>query len=494
MEVLILNPPTREHDNPRFPLGLGYLAAVIRKEGYEVSVLDAAANRLKKDEVIEELKKRNFDVLAVGGLIPVFGYLKWLTPKVKEMKPGVKIISGGGGLSTLPKLFLKKTEIDVGLLYEAEATVIDVLDAFQKGRSLKDIPGIAYKNENGEVLINPLRERINNLDDLPFPAYDMFPMEVYLKYPLILGTKNSTADRKYMVISRTRGCPWRCTFCARNFGNPYKIRSPDNVIAEMEMLYTKYGVTFFDFQDETFTVHKRNTKEFCDKLIEKGYDFHWFCLTRADMVDRELLEKMKAAGCIWINFGLESGSQRMLDAVDKKIKVEKMEETVRMVQEIGLGLSHSFMLGIPGENKETVQETIDFCKRLNLHPNFFICTPYPGTILWDQLKQQGKITTEEEEESLLEMISSAGDAINMNMNLSGLSDKELLNLRDWAVRETHKHYYKQHPVEHLKSKFEYIRFVVNTLRNIYKTHGMSSVLTTVNNKLSGKKTRIFTSA
>mgnify|MGYP001592949398 CR=1 FL=1 len=494
MEVILINPPIREHDNPTFPLGLGYLAAVLRKEGHGVIVIDAAAHRLKKDEIINEIKKHKFDVLAIGGLITLFKYINSLTSDVKKLYPNIKIISGGSAASTVPSLFLKRTKVDIGILYEAEMTIIDILKAFKDGTPLKDIPGIAFKDESGNVIVNPLRERIDNLDNLPFPAYDLFPMEIYLKYDLYLGTKNYTNGAKWMKISRTRGCPWRCTFCARNFGNPYKIRSADNVIAEMKMLYSNYGITYFEFQDETFTVHKRSTKEFCDRLIESGHNFKWSCLTRADMVDKELLQKMKDAGCFYINFGLESGSQRMLDAVDKKIKVERMEQAVRWVQEVNIDLAHSFMIGIPGENKETVQETIDFCKRLNLHPNFFICTPYPGTILWDKLKQEGKLQTEEEEETYINGLGESGDAINLNMNVSGLSNEELLNLRDWATKEIANHYYKKHPAEYFKSRIEWGKFAIRSLRNIYTTHGIQSVFTIIGNKLSGKKTKIFTTS
>lgn len=492
MQVLMINPTIRENDNPAFPLGLGYLASVLLKAGHSVEVIDAAAHRLNKHEVLKEIKKRKFDVLAVGGLITLFNYLKWLTDEVRKINSNVKIISGGSAVSSIPKLFIKKTGVDVGLLYESEITVLDVMNSFYNGTPLENIPGIAFRNSNGEIIVTPLRERIKDLDDIPFPAYHLFPMEIYLKYPLELGLKNHSKGRKWIRMIATRGCPWKCTFCHRNFGNTFRTRSPENIIAEMEMLYTKYGITFFNFMDETLTVNRNHTMELCNKLIEKKYDFKWACLTRADLVSKELLQKMKQAGCVYVNFGLESGSQKMLDSVDKKIKVETMEQAVKWVQESDIEVAHSFMIGIPGETKETVQETIDFCRRLSLHPTFFICTPYPGTILWDKLKQDGKITGDDDEEVYIEQLANSGDAINLNMNVSGLPDKELLALRDWATKQMESYYYKTRPIAFLKSRISWIKYATKTLKNIYRTHGSSAMFHTMYNKLSGKKTKIFT--
>lgn len=494
MKVLIINPTIRENDNPAFPLGLGYLVSALLKDGHDVEVIDAAARRLNKYEVLKEVKKHKFDVLAVGGLITLFNYLKWITDEVRKVNPEVKIVSGGSSVSSIPKLFLRRTGIDVGLLYESEVTILDVMKSFHNGTPLEDIPGIAFKDKNGEVVVTPLRERIKDLDSIPFPAYHSFPMDIYLKYPCELGLKNHTHGRRWIRMIATRGCPWKCTFCHRNFGNAYRVRSSDNILAEMEMLYTKYGITFFNFMDETFTVNKNHTMELCDTLIRKGHDFKWACLTRADLVTRDLLQKMKQAGCVYVNFGLESGSQKMLDAVDKKIKVETMEQAVRWVQETGIELAHSFMIGMPGETKETVQETVDFCKKLNLHPTFFIMTPYPGTVLWEQLKAQGRLTTEDEEAAYIESLANAGDAINLNMNVSGLPDEELLELRDWATKEIEDYYYKHRPREYITSRIAWAKYAVKTLSNIYRTHGSSAMFGTIYNKISGKKTRIFTAA
>lgn len=491
MKILIVNPPIRENDNPHFPTGLGYLAAVLRKEGHEVSVIDAAALKLRKQELLSRIKQHDFDVFAVGGLITIFNYLKWLTGEVRKINPNALIISGGSAVSSVPQLFLKKTGVDVGLLYEAESTIIHLLNAIKDKTDFRTISGIAFKDKNGEIIVNPLRERIKDLDELPFPAYDLFPMEEYLSFPQQMGLLNLSKERKAIGILATRGCPWKCTFCHRNFGNTYVMRSPQNIIAEMEMLYNIYGITFFDFKDETLTVNKKHMESFCDLLIEKGHSFKWQAMTRADLVTKELLEKMKKAGCIYINFGLESGSQKMLDSIDKKIKVETMEQTIRWVREIDIELTKSFMIGIPGETKETVQETIDFCRRLDLNGTFFICTPYPGTILWEKLKADGKIVTEEDEARYIEHLATAGDAINLNMNVSGLPDDELLVLRDWATKEIAKNYYRNHLLEYFSSRVEYVKFAYKTLKNIYTTHGPSAMVSTLYNKLSGKKTRIF---
>lgn len=487
MNILLVNPPIREQSNPLFPMGLGYIAAVLVKAGHKVEVLDIHAERLKKQEAIEKIKKKEFNVLGIGGIITVYNYIKWLSTEIKRVLPSVKIVSGGSVISSIPSLLVDKAPIDVGIVSEGESTILEVIDAFEGKRGLGSVKGIIYK-ENGQIIRTEPRGRLHNLDDLPYPAYELFPMDSYLSHPFELGLERPAGDSKHIQIITGRGCPFRCIYCHRNFGNEYRVRSISHVIGEISLLNKKYGVTVFDIEDETFTVDTNRVVQFCDALIDHKLDIKWVCMSRVDRVTPDLLKRMRDSGCIVCNFGLESGSQVMLDRYNKLVKVEDMENAIRWSREAGFSISCSFMIGGPGENTDTVQETIDFCDRMDLLVDFFITTPYPGTKLYEDLLRAGKI---KDEEAYVEKLSSTGDAVNLNMNVSGLSDDELLDLREWARMEIRKNYYRKHPILYFKDHIALLKFRLRTINNIYTSKGLKPTLRMIYNKMMNKKTDII---
>jgi len=428
MKILLINPRIHTNLSPgSFPLGLGYIGAILKQYGYFVEALDIRGNNYSDNEVEIFLSNNcnKFDVICIGGMITVYLEIQKLILLIKKVRSDIPIIVGGTAASSVPNLLLEKTESDILCLGEGEKTIIEILESLSGNRDLKQVKGIAYRKD-GEICINPPRELIQDLDSVPFPLWEIFPMEKYINAQLIVPRSGS---RGINLISG-RGCPFHCVYCYRNFGNSIRMRSVDNVIDEMKELNKKYGITHFEFQDELFTINKTRVREFCNKIIADKMDITWRCLGRADLVDYDSLVLMKKAGCHWIGYGMESGSQKMLDIMHKNLTVDQIKNAIRISRKAGLEVTGTFMIGFPGESVETINETIHFCKEMKIFNEFFFTVPYPGTQLYEELIKKGVI---KEEEEFITRLS--GDMTELKINMTSFSDEELYRLKRDAEKE-----------------------------------------------------------
>ena len=278
------------------------------------------------------------------------------------------------------------------------------------------------------------------MDTLPWPAWDLFPKDIYLRNPIgalnrnkwIDGEANGTVPLS-MNINGTRGCPYKCIYCYHDFmGKGYRHRSAENIIKEMKFLHDRYGVKYFHFIDDEYCLKKDFVYEFCKKVKrEFNNEITWGCAGRVNLMTEDLIATMVDAGCVLIGYGIESGSQKMLDAMKKAATVEQAKEAVRLTQKYLGWADCSFMIGTPGENRETIQETIDFCKEMELTPEvIFFTTPYPGTELYRMALAQGKI--KDEEEYILNL-GEQGEKIRVNF--SELSNGELFDAQEYMIKE-----------------------------------------------------------
>lgn len=444
MKILLINPPIREWAKPNcFPLGLGYIASVLLQEGYEVEVLDINAYRWNKEEVEKRIKEIPCDLVGIGGIITTYRYLKWLVNIIKKYHPEKKVLVGGSVGTSIPKTMLERNPVDIVCIGEGEETVKELVNVLKNNSDLSTVKGIWFKEDDGSICRNESREPIKDLDGLPFPAWDLFPIDIYLKNPVGAPNRNKWIDGSLaedtplsMNLYATRGCPYQCIYCYHDFmGQKYRYRPPDNVITEIKHLYTHYDVKYFHFVDDEFVLKKDFVYEFCQKIkdLQKELDerITWGCSGRANLMTEELIATMADAGCVLIGYGIESGSQKMLDTMKKKVTVEQAKQAVRLTQKYLGWADCSFMIGTPGETKETIQETIDFCKQLNLIPEVvFFATPYPGTELYRIAIQQGKI---KDEEAYVMSLGEQGEKISVNF--TDFSDDELEKIKEDMVIE-----------------------------------------------------------
>jgi len=444
VKILLINPPIREWAKPNcFPLGLGYIASILLQEGHEVEILDINAYRWNKKDVEKRIKEISYDLVGVGGMITTYEYVKWLVNILKKYHPEKKVVVGGSISTSIPKIMLERNSVDIICIGEGEETVRELVNALQNDGDFSTVKGIWFKEKNGSICRNKIREPIKDLDSVSFPAWDLFPMDIYLRNPVGAPNRNKWVDGSLtegtplsINLYATRGCPYQCIYCYHDFmGQRYRHRSADNVIAEIKYLYTRYDVKYFHFVDDEFVLKKNFVYEFCQRIKdlqkELGERITWGCTGRANLMTDELIVTMAEAGCVLIGYGIESGSQKMLDIMKKKVTVEQAKQAVKLTQKYLGWADCSFMIGTPGETKETIQETIDFCKQLNLIPEvIFFATPYPGTELYRIAIQQGKI---KDEEAYVQSLGEQGEKIALNF--TEFSDEELLKIQKYMIEE-----------------------------------------------------------
>lgn len=441
MKMLILNPPIREWAKPNvFPLGLGYIASVLKEDGFYVEVLDINACRWSKNEVEDKIANAEFDVAGIGAIVTVYSYVKWLTGIIKKYHPGKKIVIGGSVGTSIPEIILTKTSADIVCIGEGEVTVVELMRTMQRNEDFSSVDGIWFRNGDGQIIRNRARKPIANLDVLPWPAWDLFPLETYLKNPVGAPNRNkwidgsaSAAAPLSMNINGTRGCPYQCIYCYHDFmGAGYRHRSTESIIQEMKYFHENHGVNYFHFTDDEYCLKKNFLFDFCRLMKQEfGGKVTWGCAGRVNLMSDKLVGEMVDAGCICIGYGIESGSQRMLDVMKKGVTVEQAKKAVRLTQKYLGWADCSFMIGAPGENRSTIRETIDFCKELDLAPEvIFFCTPYPGTELYEMALKAGKIKNEEE---YVLNLGEQGEKIMVNF--SELNDEELFEEQQHMIRE-----------------------------------------------------------
>ncbi len=430
MKLLLINPPIREWSKPNvLPLGLAYIAAVSRDASHQVEVLDINAYRFNHQEVEDKIKQADFDVFGIGAIITVYRYVKWLIELIKQYHPGKKIIVGGSVGTSIPEIILNKTKADIVCVGESEHTIIALLEAIEGNKDLSDINGIAFKNANKNIVYNQPQTSIKDLDDILLPSWDLFPMDIYLKNPVGAPNRNKWIDGgdESSVLSMnmvaTRGCPYKCIYCYHDFmGMGYRHRSARSLVDEIKILHEKYGVEYIQFMDDEFCLKKGFVYDFCKAMkTEFNRRITWGCSGRVNLMTEDLIATMADAGCVLIGYGIESGSQRMLDVMKKRVTVAQAKEAIRLTQKYLGWADCSFVIGTPGETKETIKETVDFCKDVDLKPEVvFFMTPYPGTELYEIALKQGKIP---DEEDYLLNLGEQGEKIKVNF--TDMSDEEL---------------------------------------------------------------------
>ncbi len=382
--VVLVNPPYRNkrHQHlPSPPLGLGYLAAVLEKNHYTVEVIDCQASKLSPEEFKREISKRQPTVVGATATTRLYNSALELIQIAKEVHPDCLTLIGGPHVTFWDENALKECpQLDVVVRREGENTLLELVQRLEAGKSYYDVVGTTCRKGKGFVR-NPDRPYIEDLDAIPFPARHLWD----------LGSLRKAEDIFYLIT--TRGCVYWCEFCAtvRMFGRKYRMRSIKNVVDELEFLNKTYGATVFTFNDDAFTVDQTRTEELCNEINKRGLKIKWNCGTRVDMMTKDLLVKMKNAGCASVWFGVESGTQQVLDEMKKGISIEQTLRTIGWVIELGLTPVPNVLLGFPGETKETAWKTIKFAEKVSPYniAMYNIATPYPGTPMYDTVIKNG---------------------------------------------------------------------------------------------------------
>jgi anaerobic magnesium-protoporphyrin IX monomethyl ester cyclase len=391
MKVLLINPPSSFNTKELMPpLGLSYIAAVLEKNNIEVEIMDAEVEKLSWKTLEKKCKESNPDLAGITSLtesrFESFNAAKIL----KNVLPNTMVVMGGPHASLAPEdTLLNVKSVDIVVRGEGEYTMVELCQAAENSRELKTIDGISYR-ENGKVVHNKNRQLMQDLDSIPFPAYHLLKMEKYDFRLEVPGKGRLPA----MNIITSRGCPIGCTFCATSemLGKKWRARSPLNVISELVHLIDNYNIKAIFFYDDTFTMNKKRAREICELMIDKGLNLKYICMTRIDALDKNLLKTMKESGCYRIHYGVESGSQRILDSVvEKKINLEQVKEVSTWMDDQGIIKNPFFMASFPDETLEDVRKTLDFMKEIGGEPSLSFLKVYPGTKIEKIAKEKGII-------------------------------------------------------------------------------------------------------
>jgi len=367
------------------PLGLAYVAAALEKADFQVEILDNYNLKKPSEQVKLEIKRLEPEIVGITCGSVTYRRCIETAKAVKELLPSCRIVIGGWQPSYMPESLLQYPEVDYLVMGEGERAMVELANNITKGEdksAIAKISGIAYRHK-GKTIITP-PTFIQDLDQIPFPARHLLPMHIYDR--IIPYLDASPVDTMNVV----RGCPYNCAYCETKklWGSRVRAFSPPRVVEEINYLVQNYGSKGVYFVGDNFAINKKRTVELCNLIKKEKLDIRWVCDTRADQISRELLRKMKDAGCRTIFFGVESGSPRILEKLNRKITIEQITHALKLCKEIGIRIACSFMLGIPGETVKDMEATFKFARKLD--PDWCQFNTYvavPGSALYKEIME-----------------------------------------------------------------------------------------------------------
>jgi anaerobic magnesium-protoporphyrin IX monomethyl ester cyclase len=416
MKVLLINPPQTfypgsEQPAGNLPLGLMYLAALLQKANFKVEILDAfmvdsvfqrngveTTVGMPFTKIRHELIERKPDVVGISGpfTCQIDNAVK-ISNLVKEVNPNILTVTGGPHVTLASEAFLREAkDVDIVVRGEGEYTMLEIAQTFEDRKQMDKILGIAYR-QSGKIRLNPPRPLIKNLDQLPYPAYNLVDMERYLTLKKI-GYR-SFKDRAISMIT-SRGCPFNCCFCAvhLHMGKDFRAHSAKYVVDHIQFVVKKFNVRNVFFEDDNLTLDIERFENICNDIISRNINIGWETPNgvRADCLNRELLKKMKQSGCKSVFIGVESGDQQILNnVICKSLDLNRVVEFAKDAKEIGLKTGAFYIIGFPGETKENMQKTVDFALRLkreyDVGMHLFVATPSFGTRLYEECVIKGYV-------------------------------------------------------------------------------------------------------
>lgn len=383
VDIVLVAPPTK-HITIAPHLGLGYLASISKKSGYSVNIIHSDKDRLRIKDIILKIKRINPKIICFSIVTMSYLAAKEIIKILKSERIYIPIVIGGPHISAFPEYSIKDLEADFAVIGEGEITFTLLLDYILKNRGvLKEIKGLSFRNNNS-IYTNEPRELIKNLDELPFPAWDIIRPDGYPPLP------HQIIFKKYPVSSiiTTRGCCYNCYFCAvpSLWGKNIRTRSACNISAELELLINQYGIKEIHIEDDCFTFDRAHVINICKEIIKKKLDFIWSLPNgiRIDTITDELIAIMKQAGCYQVGLGIESSDNRTLERVNKNLNINTIKNAINIIKKNKLEIRAFYMIGFPEEKKEQIQNTLNFAKKLDTDFAVFgICAPIPGSKYFD---------------------------------------------------------------------------------------------------------------
>ncbi|KJU81349.1 radical SAM domain-containing protein [Candidatus Magnetobacterium bavaricum] len=473
-KILFINPIIRQNEKPaHIPYGLSQLVALTVKDGHLVQVLDANAWRPTDQEIGDAMATDKWDVIAIGGLITTYGFIKKAIRIARRVCPSTLIVAGGGFITPIPHDIMRfLPEIDIGVIGEAYETLIEILNHVDVADSTwEEVRGIIFRNKHGETILNDHRPLKEDIDTLPFPAWDLFPVERYFKNSGLLLSEESMSAQRHIGVVASYGCPFKCKYCFHlglsgelestiNNGkrdvtitNHRKIRhhSPEYMVSMVKHARTTYGIDFVSFLDENFSaIAKKGTwfDVFSDLWVREDLQpkcirtdrahhpntctgVHWGTSAHAAVVNNDMLVRFKSMGCAHLDYGFESFSDDILRSISKGATVKQNEDAVIMTMKAGIRPIPNQIIGFPDETFESILSNITAWNKLGIQSYPFFATPYPGSEWYFTYKDR---IMEQYDGNLEDFLIDLGDATKITAVISkNFNAVELLGLRELMV-------------------------------------------------------------
>ena len=456
MRILLIDPPFKRFTgivNFYFPIGLAYLAAVLKNAGYEVSIFDVDAiqkgtgldfsDEYRKLELFrqglnddthpiwqdikEVLEDFSPDLVGITAITTKFGSVLKTAQIIKKYNPEVRLIAGGPHPTFLSEETLKNKDIDIVVRGEGETTFLNLIKTLRNNKSLRDVKGISFR-QNGKIRHNPPQEFIKDLDEVPFPARDS-----------LMYQQNYTSEDMGAIMT-SRGCPFNCSYCCHMWQKRVRNRSIDNVVQEIREVKQRYSTSQFEFKDDTFTLNRKRIMGLCERLISEKLKINWGCTTRVDLLDEELIKKMKKAGCNIVKIGIETGSEKILKETKKGVTFEQMRKTAKLLNKHRIFWSGYFMVGLPTETEEDIRKTYEFMKELNpYYAGLGVYNPFPQTDLFEQGVQMGLLYPQVELKHFFDTNPKDYFFINPSKRVASIEKQSFDRLIDFLMDEFHRH-------------------------------------------------------
>ena len=421
-----------------FPMGLGYIASVLESQGHSVSVWNQDMHHYSDDSLRVFLDEHQYDAVAISLIAGYYQYKRLiaLSKAINDSKNRPFYVLGGYGPTPEPEYFLDVAGADCIVLGEGETTTVELFDAVENKKDISDVKGIAFRDHQGKFKQNPRNPLIDNLDSIAWPAYHLFPMEYYR----LMKVENQSDTEFSVPMMSARGCTFKCTFCYR-MDPGFRSRSGEALLDEVEFLYKTYNVTRFSFMDDLLMSSVEHTEEVCAAFEKRNLPVTWDCNGRLNYCSTKLLMRMKNAGCVFINYGIESLDYEVLKKMKKGLSPEMIHRGVQQTIDVGLSAGLNMLFGAIGDNKETIRKAVDFlvkyddgAQRRTIKP----VTPYPGSPLYYDAIAKGLLDGPKDFYENKHLNSDL-----LCCNFTELTDDEIYDCLTWANIELAENYFNK---------------------------------------------------
>lgn len=468
--LLIASPSGYKNTIPKPPLGLAYIASYLeKKSAHETKIVDMYSHGASIDSLLNEIKAFSPEIVGFSAVTPQINIAGNIAKAIKEsIGEDICLVVGGPHSSTVPERTLAENPyLDIAVFGEGEETMLELSNALDRGGSLSSVAGIAYRND-GTIKLNPPRLLIKNIDDIPFPAWHKLDMNIYLNF-------NYLFNKRAFPIITSRGCTGKCTFCDAQgvWSGKLRMRSAKNIVDEISALKLNYGVNHFVIVDDNFTINRSRAELICNELEHRNINVSWECNGRVDRVNKEMLDMMKKAGCIYIAYGIESGSQEILDYTRKNITLEQIRSAVKLTKESGMRVGGFLMMGFPPETEEHIRKTIDFAKELDLDwvSELSMLVPYPGTEIYREMKHAGLLIREDWDKYYKGFSNEI--PVESDIKTRYIDNKRLIQIKINYDKEIASYMYRKILLKHLKrldkTAVNFIKNPFSFIKTAYRT-------------------------